>query len=127
MNQLPKVLIPWIRIHNAYPTGLTDEVLKALKDSKNIFPYFDLPIQHGHPDVLKSMYMPWQASLNESILDRYKFDHMGVLIFFLKKELQLLICQIKYSLILQKQEKITLFQCIKTSLKIKISHLLVQK
>ncbi len=68
LDELSKVSVPWIRIHYAYPTGLTDEVIRAFKDSKNIVPYFDLPLQHSHPDVLKSMNRPWQASLNESIL-----------------------------------------------------------
>ena len=44
LNELSKVPIPWIRIHYAYPTGLTDEVIRAFKDSKNIVPYFDLPV-----------------------------------------------------------------------------------
>ena len=72
MNELSKVPIPWIRIHYAYPTGLTDEVIRAFKDSKNIVPYFDLPLQHSHPDVLRSMNRPWQASLNESILEKIR-------------------------------------------------------
>ena len=72
MNELSKVSIPWIRIHYAYPTGLTDEVIRAFKASKNVVPYFDLPLQHSHPDVLKSMNRPWQASLNESILEKIR-------------------------------------------------------
>ncbi len=72
LNALSKVPIPWIRIHYAYPTGLTDEVIRAFKNSKNIVPYFDLPLQHSHPDVLKSMNRPWQASLNESILEKIR-------------------------------------------------------
>ncbi len=72
LNELSKVPIPWIRIHYAYPTGLTDEVITAFKDSKNIVPYFDLPLQHSHPFVLKSMNRPWQASLNESILEKIR-------------------------------------------------------
>ena len=35
-------------------------------------PYFDLPLQHSHPDVLKSMNRPWQASLNKSILGKIR-------------------------------------------------------
>ena len=72
LNELSKVPVDWIRIHYAYPTGITDEVIKAFKDSKNIVPYFDLPLQHSHPDILKSMNRPWQASLNETVLSRIK-------------------------------------------------------
>jgi len=72
LNELSKVSVPWIRIHYAYPTGLTDEVIQAFKNSSNIVPYFDLPLQHSHPEVLKSMNRPWQASLNESILSKIR-------------------------------------------------------
>ncbi len=72
LDQLSTVSVPWIRIHYAYPTGLTDQVIRAFKNSKNIVPYFDLPLQHSHQDVLKSMNRPWQASLNESILGRIR-------------------------------------------------------
>ena len=72
LYELSKVSVPWIRIHYAYPTGLTDKVIKAFKDSRNIIPYFDLPLQHSHPDLLKSMNRPWQASLNESILSKIR-------------------------------------------------------
>ena len=72
LYELSKVSVPWIRIHYAYPTGLTDQVIRAFKESKNIVPYFDLPLQHSHPDVLKSMNRPWQASLNESILSKIR-------------------------------------------------------
>ena len=72
LNALSKVEVPWIRIHYAYPTGLTDDVIKAFKNSKNIVPYFDLPLQHSHPEVLKSMNRPWQAFLNESILSKIR-------------------------------------------------------
>ena len=72
LNKLSNVDVPWIRVHYAYPTGLTDEVIKAFKDSKNIVPYFDLPLQHSHPYVLKSMNRPWQSDLNESILGQIR-------------------------------------------------------
>ena len=72
MNELSIVQITWIRIHYAYPTGLTDEVIRAFKDAKNIVPYFDLSLQHSRPDVLKSMNRPWQASLDESILEKIR-------------------------------------------------------
>ena len=50
--------IPWIMIHYAFPTGKTNEVIKAFKNSKNIVAHFDLPLQHSHPDVLKNINIP---------------------------------------------------------------------
>ena len=34
--ELGKVDVPWIRIHYAYPTGLTSEVLAAIKNTPNV-------------------------------------------------------------------------------------------
>ncbi len=72
LNALGKVDIPWIRVHYAYPTGLTSEVIRSFKEVPNLLPYLDLPLQHSHPDVLKAMNRPWQIDLNTSLLDRIR-------------------------------------------------------
>ena len=68
IRALGAVEIPWIRMHYAYPTGLTAEVLTAIEETANFLPYLDLPLQHSHPDVLKAMNRPWQAHINDRIL-----------------------------------------------------------
>ncbi len=72
LKALGKVDIPWIRIHYAYPTGLTDQVIEAIASIDNILPYLDLPLQHSHPEILKSMNRPWQGKVNDEIIDRIK-------------------------------------------------------
>ncbi len=72
LRALGEVNIPWIRVHYAYPTGLTSEVLAAYKEVPNVLPYLDLPLQHSHPDVLKAMNRPWQADVNTMVLDRIR-------------------------------------------------------
>jgi ribosomal protein S12 methylthiotransferase len=72
LKALGKVDIPWIRIHYAYPTGLTDKVIEAMRDTANVLPYLDLPLQHSHPDILKSMNRPWQGRVNDEIIYRIK-------------------------------------------------------
>jgi ribosomal protein S12 methylthiotransferase len=72
LRALGKVDIPWIRMHYAYPTGLTPKVIDAIEETPNILPYLDLPLQHSHPEVLRSMNRPWQANINDSIMDRIK-------------------------------------------------------
>ncbi len=68
LRELGEVNIPWIRVHYAYPTGLTPKVLKAFKEVPNVLPYLDLPLQHSHPEVLRAMNRPWQANMNEDLL-----------------------------------------------------------
>jgi ribosomal protein S12 methylthiotransferase len=72
LRALGKIDIPWIRMHYAYPTGLTPEVIAAIQETPNVLPYLDLPLQHSHPDVLRSMNRPWQGRVNDGIIDRIK-------------------------------------------------------
>ncbi len=69
---LGEVQIPWIRVHYAYPTGLTPDVLSAYREVPNVLPYLDLPLQHSHPDVLRAMNRPWQADVNSLLLEQIR-------------------------------------------------------
>jgi len=51
LRALGTVDIPWIRVHYAYPTGLTSPVIQAIRDVPNVLPYLDLPLQHSHPEI----------------------------------------------------------------------------
>jgi len=72
LRALGEVDIPWIRMHYAYPTGLTPTVIAAMQETSNVLPYLDLPLQHSHPDVLRAMNRPWQAGVNDGVIDRIK-------------------------------------------------------
>lgn len=72
LRELGKVNVPWIRIHYAYPTGLTPKVIEAIQETPNVLPYLDLPLQHSHPDILKAMNRPWQGRVNDGIIERIK-------------------------------------------------------
>ena len=69
---LGQVEVPWIRIHYAYPTGLTPDVIAAIQQTDNILPYLDLPLQHSHPEILRAMHRPWQGQVNDQIIERIK-------------------------------------------------------
>jgi len=72
LRALGEVKIPWIRVHYAYPTGLSAEVLAAFRETTNVLPYLDLPLQHSHPEVLRAMNRPWQAEVTEGLLERIR-------------------------------------------------------
>jgi ribosomal protein S12 methylthiotransferase len=72
LRALGQVDVPWIRIHYAYPTGLTPKVIDAIRETPNILPYLDLPLQHSHPAVLKGMTRPWQGRVNDRIIENIK-------------------------------------------------------
>ncbi len=72
LRALGKVDVPWIRMHYAYPTGLTPKVIEAIRETPNVLPYLDLPLQHSHPEVLRAMNRPWQGRVNDGIIERIK-------------------------------------------------------
>ena len=72
LRALGDVDVPWIRIHYAYPTGLTPDVIQAIRDVPNVLPYLDLPLQHSHPDILKAMNRPWQGQVNDRVIEEIK-------------------------------------------------------
>lgn len=72
LRALGKVDIPWIRMHYAYPTGLTPDVIQAIQDTPNVLPYLDLPLQHSHPHILRAMNRPWQGRVNDDIIFKIK-------------------------------------------------------
>ncbi|MEL7328971.1 MAG: 30S ribosomal protein S12 methylthiotransferase RimO [Cyanobacteria bacterium J06559_1] len=72
IRALGDVDVPWVRMHYAYPTGLTPEVISAIQDTDNFLPYLDLPLQHSHPQMLRSMNRPWQGQVNDGIIQNLK-------------------------------------------------------
>lgn len=72
LRALGNVDIPWIRVHYAYPTGLTPKVISAIRETPNVLPYLDLPLQHSHPEILKAMNRPWQGRVNDQIIETIK-------------------------------------------------------
>ena len=72
LRALGETDIPWIRIHYAYPTGLTPDVIAAIRDTPNVVPYLDLPLQHSHPEILRAMNRPWQGRVNDEIIENIK-------------------------------------------------------
>ncbi|MEM9451255.1 MAG: 30S ribosomal protein S12 methylthiotransferase RimO [Cyanobacteria bacterium P01_E01_bin.6] len=80
LRALGSVDVPWIRIHYAYPTGLTPKVIRAIQETPNVLPYLDLPLQHSHPNVLKSMNRPWQGQVNDAIINRIKSEIPGAVL-----------------------------------------------
>jgi len=53
--------LEWMRLMYLYPAGLDGDLLRFLADlGRPFIPYFDIPLQHAHPDILASMGRPFQ-------------------------------------------------------------------
>lgn len=45
----------WIRLLYGHPSMVSDRLLKVMAETPQVCHYFDLPIQHSHPDILHAM------------------------------------------------------------------------
>ncbi len=59
---LPLQGLEWLRLMYLYPSGLTDNTLAFIKEASDkgpLLPYFDIPMQHAHEDILQRMGRPF--------------------------------------------------------------------
>jgi tRNA-2-methylthio-N6-dimethylallyladenosine synthase/ribosomal protein S12 methylthiotransferase len=69
---LPLSGLRWLRLLYLYPSGLTDDLLGFLAGAgKPFLPYFDIPFQHVHPEMLAAMARPKAASA-AAVVDRVR-------------------------------------------------------
>ncbi|EKO38121.1 MAG: ribosomal protein S12 methylthiotransferase RimO [Solidesulfovibrio magneticus str. Maddingley MBC34] len=69
---LPLSGLKWLRLLYLYPSGVTDDLLAFLAGAGRPFvPYFDIPFQHVHPDMLAAMGRPKAASA-ETVVARVR-------------------------------------------------------
>ncbi|MEO8612347.1 MAG: 30S ribosomal protein S12 methylthiotransferase RimO [Chloroflexota bacterium] len=50
--------VPWIRVMYAYPGYVTPYLMETMAKHKQVLPYLDIPLQHGHRDTLLRMKRP---------------------------------------------------------------------
>ncbi len=48
----------WLRLMYAYPGHISERLIEVMASDPRICHYLDLPLQHGHPDVLRRMLRP---------------------------------------------------------------------
>jgi ribosomal protein S12 methylthiotransferase len=64
--------IEWIRLHYAYPTACTDELLDVMAGEKRVAKYLDVPIQHVDSDVLKAMRRGYGERQVRELVERFR-------------------------------------------------------
>ncbi|MFN3689456.1 MAG: 30S ribosomal protein S12 methylthiotransferase RimO [Fimbriimonadales bacterium] len=50
--------VEWIRIHYAYPSRITDELIEAMAALPKVAKYLDVPLQHADAKILRAMRRP---------------------------------------------------------------------
>ena len=50
----------WLRLLYLYPAGITPHLLDFMRETaQRLLPYFDIPLQHAHPEILAKMGRPF--------------------------------------------------------------------
>lgn len=62
----------WFRVMYIQPEGITDELLHTVAEHGNICSYFDIPLQHVQPSILKAMHRKGSREEYESLVERIR-------------------------------------------------------
>jgi ribosomal protein S12 methylthiotransferase len=68
----------WLRLHYAYPTATTDELLAAVAEEPRVAKYIDMPLQHVDDDVLKKMRRGHVGKTTRALVDKIRARIPGV-------------------------------------------------
>jgi ribosomal protein S12 methylthiotransferase len=61
--------VPWLRVLYAFPGYVSARLIEVMRDTPQVLPYVDIPLQHAHPDVLRRMRRPADMTQVHSTLD----------------------------------------------------------
>lgn len=68
----------WFRIMYIQPEGVTDDLLHAVSSHDNICNYFDIPLQHVQPGILKAMHRKGSREEYEQLMEHVRALVPGV-------------------------------------------------
>lgn len=63
---------PYYRLLYTYPGTMTQDLLDLIAKEEKILPYIDMPLQHSHSEVLKSMKRPFIEEKIEDLIHRMR-------------------------------------------------------
>jgi ribosomal protein S12 methylthiotransferase len=64
--------LAWIRLLYLYPTGITDRLIDTVASCEKIVPYFDIPLQHINPHILKLMRRPHSKDRICRLIEKFR-------------------------------------------------------
>ena len=70
--------IYWVRFLYSYPEGISDQLIKVVKEQDKIAKYFDIPIQHISDEILKKMNRKTSKQNIQKIISKIRKEIPGV-------------------------------------------------
>lgn len=70
----------WIRVLYLQPEGMTDELIDTIRDTPEVLPYIDIPVQHCNERVLKAMRRSGSRAELEALFAKLRGRIPGIVI-----------------------------------------------
>ncbi len=70
--------VEWVRLHYAYPTDFPMELLRVMREHKNICRYLDIALQHISDDVLSAMHRHVTSKQTYELIERIRAEVPGI-------------------------------------------------
>ncbi len=70
----------WIRVLYLQPEGMTDELVSAIRDTPEVLPYIDIPVQHCDARVLAAMNRSGSEAELDALFERLRAEIPGMIL-----------------------------------------------
>ncbi|MBP3893297.1 MAG: 30S ribosomal protein S12 methylthiotransferase RimO [Atopobiaceae bacterium] len=70
----------WVRVLYLQPEGMTDELIATIRDTKEVLPYIDIPIQHCCEGILSRMNRSGSIEELRALFDRLRSEIPGMVL-----------------------------------------------
>ncbi|MDO5708619.1 MAG: 30S ribosomal protein S12 methylthiotransferase RimO [Coriobacteriales bacterium] len=70
----------WVRVLYLQPEGMTDELIATIRDTPEVLPYIDIPIQHCSSRILSDMGRPGTPDALHQLFDRLRDEIPGMVL-----------------------------------------------
>ena len=70
----------WVRVLYLQPEGMSDELIATIRDTPEVLPYIDIPVQHCSERILKVMNRSGSRVELEDLFDRLRAEIPGMVI-----------------------------------------------
>ncbi|MFV0553983.1 MAG: 30S ribosomal protein S12 methylthiotransferase RimO [Mangrovibacterium sp.] len=72
--------IEWIRLHYTHPSRFPMDLLRVMREKKNVAKYLDIPLQHATTDMLKTMHRGITREETIELLETIRREVPGVVL-----------------------------------------------
>ena len=70
--------VKWIRLHYAYPTDFPDDLLRVMRERKNVCKYLDIALQHISTNILENMRRHVDKQQTYDLIERIRREVPGI-------------------------------------------------